>query len=251
VGRKVGSSRSLFPTLSTLGTGQATRMPIEPTQLVAKLLALALDQAGMPEGELARQKAEELMARHGITKEDVSAAEARFLVREKVITIPRCDWAIDLLASLCYACSCVSIRQGSQALIFGRFFHVEVAALFYEQVLRQLDEELRTINGAGLWSVDKIEDWRASFVLGVSEKLKEQEMQASFKSKEVCVDAACSVLRDRFPNCFRLMSYSLTRNRIPSAFEAGADVTLRGGLGSPALQIGESLGQEGESSGGC
>jgi hypothetical protein len=215
---------------------------MEYKRLAAKLLALAIDQAGKPEGELAREKAEELIRCFGILPGDLSVAEARDLVKQRSFSIPSEGWAQELVAEVAYFCACVTIQlSAGQIVMFGRTFHIEVATLYYEQVLRQLDEGLRSISGSGLWTTDQMNDWRASFVLGVAKKLNkmigETDSDPFRDLREVCGGAACSVLTDQFPRSVVLSSYSQERKRVESAFEVGVNIEVLNGIASSAVAL--------------
>jgi hypothetical protein len=146
------------------------------------------------------------------------------------------------LWDIAYFCACVTIRTSDGgAIIFGRNFHIEVATLYSEQVFRQLDEGFRSISGSGLWPLEKVDNWRASFVLGVGRKLDnlmEGENSDPFlELRDVCVEAAYSVLTDHFPDAIKMDSYSRKRQRVQSAFESGVNVEMLSGISASVVAL--------------
>lgn len=147
---------------------------MKPAERLAKLLALAMDQAGTPEGELARERADALMQRHGLDETDAAA-----MVTE-MVPMPAATWRRHLLDAVCRLC-CVSMAYGRQhAVVAGREPDVKVAIFFNEQVLRQMEEAFGDwLEFLGRPSPSRRirRQWRESYVAGV--RVKVAQIQAS------------------------------------------------------------------------
>lgn len=101
---------------------------------VGKLLALAVDQAGTPEGDVAARRAMELMERHGVTEEDARAAtEDNPIVRE-VIRAPTPTWRKLIAVEVGRLTGTYAIINPQEYWLVGRRTDVEVAAYLLDSL---------------------------------------------------------------------------------------------------------------------
>ncbi|MBL8618199.1 MAG: DUF2786 domain-containing protein [Deltaproteobacteria bacterium] len=112
---------------------------------VAKLLALAQDQAGQPEGELAAEKARALLRRLALDRADEpqGAGPERdpYLRRARPLGAPS-PWRRRLAASVAAHCACVCAwtTATDQVVLFGRESALQICDYLIEVLMREVVE---------------------------------------------------------------------------------------------------------------
>lgn len=113
---------------------------------VHKLMKLAEDQAGTPEGDSAAVQARRLMEAHALSEGDVSDTSDPFTKVQ--LRTGRSDWRRDLLHAVAEHCASRALfwRGGGVAFIYGRRSSVEIVEYLYEylqaEISRRCDEHL-------------------------------------------------------------------------------------------------------------
>lgn len=154
---------------------------------VRKLLRLAEDQAGQPEGRSARQRAEELLARHGMAWSAVESPDwvGAFDFRHRAFELGRDEpWRHTLAVCIAEYLDCVALHKAGELVVetFGPEASLPQVEYAFTVYLRQLREGWRDHAGAlqddGTWAVlsrkqqlDARDAFCVSFVLGVKERL--------------------------------------------------------------------------------
>lgn len=156
---------------------------------IAKILALAEDQAGKPEGELAAKLAAKMMRAHAISMAEVGGVnlDSDPMVVDE-IAVGRVTWRSKLAWTLAIHCNCTALRakirknlSGSQSAkiqLYGHKTDVEVCQYLYEICEKQIEKALK------VWKKDRksrgmtnrygiCQAYRESAVLGLSVKLAE------------------------------------------------------------------------------
>lgn len=110
---------------------------------IAKLLHLAKDQAGTPEGEAAARIARKLMrqsaharAKAWSKRSDITVTQRRFELGT------RWPWRRRLAAAVAKHCACVAAwpRSGTHVILFGAVGTLDIADYLLGVLLRELDE---------------------------------------------------------------------------------------------------------------
>jgi len=108
---------------------------------VAKLLALALDQAGKPEGELASRKAMDIMEQWGISQGEVDPTKDGCQMHREIVEVGSTGWmyrvtgAVGKLTGLFVACG------GGSAWLMGREIDTAVAAYLLQSLMNQCKKD--------------------------------------------------------------------------------------------------------------
>lgn len=104
---------------------------------IGKLLDLAVDQAGRPEGDRAAEAAMRLMERHGVTEADARAATEDNPMTREVVRAPTPTWR-RLIAHQVGRLTGAFVAAGSQEYwLMGRRTDVEVAAYLLDSLANQ------------------------------------------------------------------------------------------------------------------
>ena len=142
---------------------------------IGKLLALAMDQAGKPEGIAAQRKADELMDRHSVNMKDVGHGEDS--MEERTVDTPAAQWRRSLLTVLAQytETSYLTFRGGRKAKFFGKSWRIEMAIFLNDTLVHQLEDSLK------VWASEQPfppprsyrTQFRESFVMSIAERLHE------------------------------------------------------------------------------
>lgn len=204
---------------------------------IKRLLALAEDQAGLPEGERAAAIAERLMREHAISVAQLAEPPPDPIVEQEQHTTSA-TWRVELVATVARHCSCSAwrMRGSGTVVLVGHTSDVEVARYLFELCVRQIDAaarafvqgvhpRLRRAHGTA---------FRRSAVAGLAHKLQAQRDRAAttdpsgtalvhrrWTSVEAFMERAHPHLRSR-----RGSAYSFSR----AGWDAGQQVQLTGGL---------------------
>ncbi|MCP4806563.1 MAG: DUF2786 domain-containing protein [Proteobacteria bacterium] len=113
---------------------------------IKKLVALAGDQAGTPEGESAMRMARQLMVEHSIELAQLQADERDAVDpfdRRPLDLAGRAHWRRQLLSMVAQHCECIAgwSRTGNAASLYGRKSAVEIAEYLFLVLLRQVTME--------------------------------------------------------------------------------------------------------------
>jgi len=154
-----------------------------------KMMALADDQAGTPEGELAAKLAAKMMREHAISMSEINdvSLEADPLVEDR-LDVGRVTWRMKLVWALANHCNVKALRmkvktpgKGSNkavARLFGHKTDIEILHYLYDICERQIQQALkkwkkeRTARGLRNLYGD-CQSYRESAVWGLSVKLQE------------------------------------------------------------------------------
>lgn len=155
---------------------------------VKKLLRLAEDQVGTPEGRNARQRAEELLERHGMSWSVVSSPDWVGVLdfRHRRFEVGRDEpWRHTLVATIATYLDCVALhhRGATEVETYGPEAALPQVEYVFSVYLRQLRTAWRTYGEAldeeGIWTnltraqkFDTRQAYCVSFVLGVKERLE-------------------------------------------------------------------------------
>ena len=213
---------------------------------VEKLLAMAADREGSPEGDAFRVKAFELMAQYGVDEAQLSAGEeARVVHRETQLTGTYTDMQFMLLNALGTVLHCQVVMfklprssKVSKAVLFGRPHHVERAVLLYGFLSPAMIAGATTMTD--MWPDENISlttrkrSWMTGFVSEITARLRSIEAEHTpeyaqagngvQRSGEVVLqqdrDLAAELALEHFPHLRRSRG---SRRRIdPLSFEHGA-----------------------------
>ncbi|MCA9560924.1 MAG: DUF2786 domain-containing protein [Myxococcales bacterium] len=172
---------------------------------VRKLLRLAEDQAGQPEGRSARQRAEELLTRHGLTWAAVDSPDwvGAFDFRHRTFELGKDEaWRHTLAVCLAEYLDCVALHRARETVVetFGPEAALPQVEYAFAVYLRQLREGWRehaaALQDDGTWDalhrkqqLDAREAFCVSFVLGVKERL-ERDRRAELDKDPVATEEA-------------------------------------------------------------
>ncbi|AEI09016.1 hypothetical protein CRES_0658 [Corynebacterium resistens DSM 45100] len=160
---------------------------------VQKLLALARDRQGTPEGETFENKAFELMAKYGVSAAALEAdgngsdrQRARISRHRQNFSGPYTDMQFSLFNGLSAALHCHTLRfkvHGSvrveEAIMFGRPHHVDRVVMLHSLLLSQMlagayDASLPA-RLVGISVQTQRRSWMTGFIASVCERLAEIE----------------------------------------------------------------------------
>ncbi len=119
--------------------------PLNPNttpERIRKLLNLARDQAGTPEGETAARLARRAMRESAWDRARRGVSRAKLPLHERVLDLEhRWPWRRRLVAAVARHCACVAAwpPSGSQVLLFGTVSNLDIAAYLAHVLLRELD----------------------------------------------------------------------------------------------------------------
>lgn len=159
---------------------------------IRKLLRLAEDQAGQPEGRTAMQQAELLMARYGLSRATFSTQGDDVSYRQRTFVVGKSEaWRQTLVHAVADYFDCVALHQHASQEVEtygpqGSLPQVEYTFIVYMRTLRDVwKSHAADLQDQGIWSalskrqqLDARQAFCVSFVLGVQERL------ASDRSKE-------------------------------------------------------------------
>jgi len=118
-------------------------MAVDPNILgkIKKLLAVAVNQDGMPEGDLAAKFAADLMAKHAVSMADVEDAEVIDpIVTKEINLFQRESWVRDLAAYVARFCNCRSTFRRTTTLthFYGHRSDVDIAEYLFDVFRREI-----------------------------------------------------------------------------------------------------------------
>lgn len=164
--------------------GDAYAHRLRAMSKVRKLLRLAEDQAGQPEGELARGLADALLKEHGLSRAQVELGGDEFKHRAMALGAAAA-WRRTLVHVIADYFDCVALfeREAEEAQTFGPDHllpHVEYAFVVYmNQLRRAWKAHAGGLEEDGTWGrlsraqqVEAREAFATSFVIGVRERLE-------------------------------------------------------------------------------
>lgn len=156
---------------------------------ISKILALAADQDGTPEGDMAARLAAKMMREHAISMAEVrtvSAAEADPMTMS-IIQAGRSTWRAELVWILARHCNCTALRQGNKKhpgqiggsmlawmKVYGHKVDVEVCQYLYEICERQVEQAAvawKKARGGARYAEGQ--RYRESVVYGLKARLEE------------------------------------------------------------------------------
>ena len=211
-----------------------------------KMLALATDRAGTPEGETAARLAHKLLREAGLTMADVAGVDnTPDPIQENVFRVAAATWRRSLWASVARFCGCdVFYTTGTKRLVVvGRKSDAEVAEYLVGSFIAQLDAELRQYKREHPWGTrSDWNSWRRSAASGVASKLRKLTEDARAEDAQ---GTALVVSRRAQARAWMDEHYNLSKGRTSrynynsAGYNAGTRVSLRAGVGgSSPRQIG-------------
>lgn len=122
---------------------QESREARRVAEKVAKLLALAEDQAGTPEGANAAAAARRLMEAHTLSAADI--ADVGDPLERREVSLSRDRWKRDLLSEVSNYCGCKALFIVSAGIgcIFGRSSAVKVAEYLFDYLQAEVGRRAR------------------------------------------------------------------------------------------------------------
>lgn len=143
---------------------------------IKKLLALAADQAGKPEGERAAEIAQRHMLKHALTMADLEEEEA---IIESVEEVNQTLWVRELWTTIAQHCNCASVYSGGRGRknamkIIGFTHDVAVSRYLFHLCHREIeDATARYMAHPGRKGKTVATQFRRSAVAGLHWKLTE------------------------------------------------------------------------------
>lgn len=164
--------------------GDAYALRLRALARVRKLLRLAEDQEGLPEGNAARARADAILAEHGMKRGQVDLGEDAFGHRSFELGASS-PWRRSLVHAIADYFDCVALYEkgAGEAQTFGpehMLPHVEYTFVVYmNQLRRRWKEHVEGLKADSSWDklfprqqVDAREAFATSFVIGVQERLE-------------------------------------------------------------------------------
>lgn len=116
----------------------------EILEKIAKILNLAKDQEGTPEGELAMERATALMAKYSISEAELSVKKDSIAIKEVAGLKDKGgwrQWIVDLAASLSYTFDChiFFYKRSFKITFLGTKDDVETCAFLFYKVLQHVE----------------------------------------------------------------------------------------------------------------
>ena len=109
---------------------------------IAKLLELARDQDGTPEGEAAARIARKLMRESARSRAQAWSKQSEITVQKRQFELgARWPWRRRLAAAVARHCACVAAwpRQGTHVVLFGAVGALDIADYLLSVLLREVD----------------------------------------------------------------------------------------------------------------
>lgn len=221
------------------------------TKIVARiknLMALAEDQAGLPEGERAADIAAKLMREHAISMATVQMDVEEKIESDDNIPLGHAYWKRDLWMTLGIHCNCMCsyYRSSRYGIIFGKQSDIEVCHYLFDIICQQINREAKLyLNDLPDWydrgdKKRKGNSFRRSATDGVSAKLREIReagLQKDAAGTALVLkrgkEAEEAYMARYYPKGTKSSggSYRSDRySRCAAGFEAGKNVSLSRGL---------------------
>lgn len=225
---------------------------------VKALLALAEDQKGKPEGEVAAKIAEKLMRQHAITQDQLQEKEQIVMLNRE---IGRSNWLRDLFNVVAKFCSCkVWVVTGTRQMgLAGHASDLEICEYLFDLIRMQIERECELYLGR-LKNRDQFNpfgqapiqtnaeggkgtahSFKMSAVSGVSYKLGQIKRASESEDQQgtALVLSRARQVEDWVATQIRLYSRSAAGYRPnQDGFNAGKNVRLSAGVGSAGTPAG-------------
>lgn len=216
---------------------------------IQNLMALAKDQAGLPEGELAAKFAAELMAKHSIRGEEVEMEKRGGITDAFISYGKQTVWRRYLFQVVA---DFVGVRvafgnQTDRAIVVGLSEHMEVFTYLYDVILRQVtkagdafyQDNLREAVALGAMTVYEARAVKEKFLVsaasGVKQRMEEIKRSASSAAGLAIVKSRDAEVEDYFA---RVVGKVKTKTRnislLQAGVEAGRNITIHHGVGAGA-----------------
>jgi len=217
---------------------------------IQKLLAVARDQEGLPEGEVAAKLAMRMMVAHAITQEEVDEQELLVsdpMEKQSHENVGRGVWKMKVMHSIAEHCSCrmtyrtAAARDGGyQFQLYGHRSDIEIAVYLYAICTRQIQEAAKVYSKTTDYARDyrsgrtKMNNFRRSAARGLHVRLSEIRMDAKTESPmgyDLVCSRAANVSRwvDERYGRFR-SGKSYAHGYSQEGYTAGKNVNLSSGL---------------------
>jgi hypothetical protein len=153
---------------------------------IRKILAKSGNNSSQAEAQSALLKAQELLAKNGLTMEDIKVKTHQDPVVKEIIKRGRVTWwqsRMGVILSNNFRCECY-ISSGSGLIIMGRQGDVEIARVLYEYALSFIDYQTQKLRGKfrkqGLPTDGIMNDYCVGFMDGLKEKFTSQVENMGF-----------------------------------------------------------------------
>ncbi len=226
--------------------GDAAAGRLRALSRARKLLRLAEDQAGRPEGEAARARAEALLAAHGLSWSRLELGAEDY--RHRAFALGEAAaWRRTLVHAIADHLDCVALfaRDGSDAQTYGPEHALPQVEYLFTVYLRQLREAWRAhvsaLQAEGLWAplgrrgqLDTRESFCVSYVMGVKERMEAERQRE--RRMDPAVDRVAREGRRRLERWMRTggVRWRGSANGVASfldeGFRAGLEATVHAGL---------------------
>jgi len=156
---------------------------------IQKLLAVARDQEGLPEGEVAAKLAMRMMVAHAITQQEVDDQEVLEqdpIEKQNYDNVGRGVWKMKVMHHIAEHCSCRMSYRTAAARDGGYVFHlyghrsdIEIATYLYAICIRQIQEAAKVYSKTTEYAQDyrsgrtKMNNFRRSAARGLYARLAE------------------------------------------------------------------------------
>ena len=169
---------------------------------IAKLLALAIDQAGKPEGELASRKAMELMEAYGISQGEIDPTKDGSQMNRVVLDFGRAAWVYNLAASVGRLTGLYVAAGSGRIWLMGREIDTDIAAFLVESLINQCKRD------SNKWRRERKADYvptsrvdtnvfKESWAAGLDEKINQIIRMQKAQAAEACTSQALTVVGRR------------------------------------------------------
>lgn len=218
---------------------------------IKALLAIADDQRGLPEGEVAARIAEKLMRAHAITQDQLQEKETIVMASYEV---GRSNWLRNTLNAVAIFCSCKAwINSGTRRMsLAGHQSDLEICLYLFDLIKLQIEREcelylarikrkndfnpfVQEVAPSEEGGKKTSNDFKMSAAAGVADKLRriKQASQAEDVTGTALVLSRARQVEAWVSSQVKLKNSAGSNYRYnPSGFAAGTNVRLSAGVGS-------------------
>jgi hypothetical protein len=169
---------------------------------IAKLLALAIDQAGKPEGELASRRAMELMEQWGISQGEIDPNQDGSQMHREVVEVGATGWMYQISASVGQLCGLYVAAGNGMAWLMGRKLDTEIAAYLIASLMNQCKKDCanwRRERKADYVPTSRVDTnvFKESWAAGLGEKIDQIIQMQKAQAAEAQTSTALTVVGRR------------------------------------------------------
>ena len=225
---------------------------MKPNPIIAKvkkLLALAADQEGKPEGDLAAKFADRLMREHAISQGDVEGLsfEDDPMVVGGTVNTGQARWKVELAHAIGKHCNveCLYNRgnKGRRAKYlgastggmkaYGRKSDIEILNYLFVLCFRQIDKAAKEW-GDGWAGRIELTDFRMSAIRGLNQRLRDIRAagEAAMPMSTALVVQRYTLAKQAAAPFRRGHMSGVRRMQVAEGYEAGKNITLHDAINS-------------------